>query len=139
MARTLGKTIQEGQWKFKRANRKRSKIVATFEHSDTVDPLTGMLIFKGRHIKMLRSKSQVSGDESRLIAKGKIGSKGIKFKEDLFNSKSGYYELREIDLALSSQEFGYRILVWGDNDSHAWMKAILQPSVFGINSSIASN
>ena len=139
MARTLGKTIQTGQWKFKRANQKKKKIVATFAHDDTIDPLTGTLVFKGRSIKMRRTKSQVSDDENLLIAKGKVGPKGMKFKDDLFDSKSGYYELREIDFNSSNEEFVYRIIIWGDNDSHAWMKTIIDASVFGITSSIATN
>ena len=139
MARTLGKTVQTGQWKFKRANRNGNKTVATFEHGDTIDPLTGTLIFKGRSIKMRHDKSQVPADENRLIAKGKIGPKGMKFKDDLFNSKFGFYELREIDVSTSNQEIQYRIIIWGDNDSHAWMNTILEPSIFGINSSIETN
>ena len=132
MARTLGKTIQTGKWKFKRADLSKNKTIAKFEHINSIDPLTGTLIFKGRSIKMKLSKSQVNGDENRLIAKGKIGPRGMKFKDELFNSKSGYYELREIDVTSPSQDNLYRIILWGDNESHAWMKTILEPSVFGI-------
>ena len=133
MARTLGKTIQTGKWKFKRTILNQNKTIATFKHIDSIDPLTGTLIFKGRSIKMKRSKSQVNDNENRLIAKGKIGPKGMKFKDELFNSKSGYYELREIDFTSPSQDNLYRIILWGDNESHAWMKTILEPSVFGID------
>ena len=89
MARTLGNTIQTGQWKFKRASRKKNKTVATFEHGGTSDPLTGTLVFKDRSIKMRRTKSLALDGENRLIAKGKIGPKGMKFRDDLLDSKSG--------------------------------------------------
>ena len=106
--------------------------MATFEHGGTSDPLTGTLVVKDRSIKMRRTKSLALDGENRLIAKGKIGPKGMKFRDDLLDSKSGFYELREINFNSTNDEVVYRIIIWGDNDSHAWMKTILEPSVFGI-------
>ena len=133
MARTLGRTIQSGEWRQTRSKRQGRTIIAAFEHNHIKDPLTGTLVFKGFSIKMRRSKNELVAGESRLIAKGKIGPKGRKFREDLFHSRSGFYELRKIEAECPDCDPSYRIIVSGDHDSHAWMEQVLNPSAFGLD------
>ena len=139
MARTLGTTIQSGEWRQKRSKRQGKAIIAAFEHNHIKDPLTGTLVFKGLSLKMRRSRSELVAGENRLIAKGRIGPKGRKFKEDLFQSRSGFYELREIEADCPDCDPSYRIIVWGDHDSHAWMEQVLNPSAFGLDPQSTGN
>ena len=133
MARTLGTTIQSGTWRQKRSKRQGRTIIATFEHDSVKDPLTGTLVFKGHSIKMRRSKNELVEGEDRLIAKGRIGPKGRKFQEELFQSRSGFYELRAIETDCPECDPSYRIIIWGDNESHAWMEQVLTPSAFDLD------